>query len=689
MNSFLSDIEIKQFSNIYYNNYLNIHDAMDQDRIKFGVSRINDTELNSANYSLLKGVPLIQIPNQRLININIDYLTSPDKFVNNQNVYTQVFSKHMKDINVIITNESLSDSTKYALLGKLLNKFKCNNNNFNSRFIKFILRYINTIAHNKYLLLEKMGALLIKEISSIGKCDYANWEGIANKEVEDAFRSGEVLSNIPVVAGNAAEYVASVMASMGNAVSVGISSARGTSSSLPFNSEYNKTIIPNKYKLDPLRDLVKLIRTELMTMHEYVKNKFCSKLELTRTIQKYPDSAFWLRTPGLVAITTSAVNCGAAFSLNDFGDTTSLFATHLQNSAEKYSAEAATRIASIVNTVCGPLLGLIVGLSLGTLVESQFFKDLRSSRIIYLTFLKLIKNHYPDLTLAECSYRGNSPDYMDKFMNSKRDIDSYYEEATQYYDDSVKNLNFYLFVYDYICRPFEPNVEGNVEDVEENVNEDVEENVNEVDTKNVERTIAIFSFLNKINRKTCASDISTSAYKNTYYKFNMLPEEQRIQMLQDINVDALSKFTSGNCTANKLLSSDFSAITQHIQSKLHNTDDISTGDAEDETVNTNDISTNDTENNYDAVFANLAKCRIINTNTFSNYYYDEFLKKDKATQIKIIDQIGMTPSNTIKCKTPMQARTLLLGLGLGIGGKKSRKLRKTQKRRQNTYRHHR
>ena len=433
----LTQMEMDKFSQIYNDNYLE-----KTTKSSSTVSSGSTTEFNESP-SLLKGVPLIQLQGVGVLqSIDINTIVNFDeKFNDGSEVFTTEFMDHIREMDKIIKNSNLSSEAKYALFGKLFNSGKCNND-FNQRFIKFILQYVKLISHNKSILLSNMRDLLTSSISEVGNCDYTNWEGISNKQVEDAIRSGEILrmpaDAILTVADSVSRNATSAFNSFNNLVS-----SATAFKERPEQIEIDDIDTGVVSEIQKIRELVSLVRTEIMAMKDFEKNNFCSKLEIVNTVKKYPDSAFWLRTPGLVALTTSAVNISAAFSLHSIKAATSAASSHLQTEA--------LRIASIVNTACGPLLGLIIGLSVGTLLESKFYKDLRNSRMIYLSFQKfLATNNYK--AFSPCSYRNNATEYKNKFETAKERIDEYFSNTKTYYDDEITNLDFYFFIYDYFCK---------------------------------------------------------------------------------------------------------------------------------------------------------------------------------------------------------------------------------------------
>jgi hypothetical protein len=671
----LTQEEINYFKQIYNINYINKNNTSNTDAVSFKIPQGTSFEDFTEKPSLLKGVPLSKISedNNDLIDINVSYFTqSTEHFNDGTNVYTPAFSNYIENMDKIIKNKSLSDSTKYTLLGKLLSNFKCANNNFNQRFIKFIIQYTKLISHNKFILLNQMNNLLQESVNEIGNCDYSNLEGISNKEVEDAIRTGDVFKMPLRAASNAGQFAVSQGKAAVNTVSKVSALAIGNSKPDLYDTKYTPLESANKAELTRVRNLVSSVRSEIMAMKEFVNNDFCSKLELVNTVKKYPDSAFWLRTPGLVALTTSAVNTGAAFSLNDFGDTTKDLSTYLQNKSSTgqqldhqivFNQIDALRIASIVNTVCGPLLGLIIGLSIGTFLESEFYKNLRNSRMINLSFQTFLsENHYDFTQVSECSYRKDAMNYKGKFANSKNNINDYFITAKRYYDDQINNLDFYFFIYDYLCKTINISEVDDTPDAADAGNKTVD-----VLDKNTE----INEFLKKIVSKNCISEIDSRYfnYYDTYKEFNKLSEIDKKQILEDIDVVILSNVNKANCSNQTVNSTEFNKISEHIKEKLP-------------TFNIYQL----VRNNYDSIIAAINSCKSKSNNETSQNNYDSFLSKPKEEQIKIFISKKITSSNDINCPTSNSSNNF--SLSLITGGKKSRK-RKTQKRRQKTYRRHR
>jgi hypothetical protein len=93
-------------------------------------------------------------------------------------------------------------------------------------------------------------------------------------------------------------------------------------------------------------------------------------------------------------------------------------------------------------------------LTIGTFLESDFYKDLRSSRMLHLKFLKFIQQNQTEFgeTFDNCSFRHNSNVYEAKFSSVKKDIDKYFFISQIYYDSNISKLEDYFFIYDYICK---------------------------------------------------------------------------------------------------------------------------------------------------------------------------------------------------------------------------------------------
>ena len=119
--------------------------------------------------------------------ITIDINSFKSESTEYPNLYSPEFERSIIGINDIITNISIDKNIKFVLLGKFLQKFHCNNNNYNDRFVYFILTYIKKIIYNKNLLRKHLKQVIINAIGNIGNCDRGS-ETISNKEIEDWFR---------------------------------------------------------------------------------------------------------------------------------------------------------------------------------------------------------------------------------------------------------------------------------------------------------------------------------------------------------------------------------------------------------------------------------------------------------------------------------------------------------------------
>ena len=192
-----------------------------------------------------------------------------------------------------------------------------------------------------------------------------------------------------------------------------------------------------------------------MSLDIQSKNNFCSTFELVKTVEIKKDDPWWYRTPSLVATATASTNLATKVSLDSspIMNTKDLARTI---SVDNSLAQHAVALATITNAVCGPIIGLFIGLAIGTFLESEFFKNLRSSRLINLQFINYInsdKNLINELrkNTNNCSYSVDKISYIKRFTDVDNDIKNYEKEAKENYDDYIENLFFYLFIYDYIC----------------------------------------------------------------------------------------------------------------------------------------------------------------------------------------------------------------------------------------------
>ena len=457
---------------------------------------INDNVSND-----LKKILLVEIPNN----------------TSQHEIYTKIFKKYIIIFNDVIKNKSYTKDLKLVMLGKLLTNFKCNNNNFKDRFKSFILDYSSILYYNKQILIEKIKSLVYNSSIKIGNCDWQRFDSLRIKSVESMF-SNISSSNGPDISSSLSLLGNNVKTGVRRFLGKRTTTSQGNLKKIQDIDEENYNKLSNEQKNDidkinleniqkekeeldkknkeiedniliqeeklsdeqklinknrrdqeetnnelerktlkEIDNLTKSIRIKIMSLNVQCKNNFCSTFELVKTVEVKKDDPWWYRTPSLVAMTTASTNLITKVSLDSSNIGTTNLTNAISRSGDQIMAQHAVALATLTNAVLGPIIGLFIGLAIGTFLESEFFKNLRSSRLINLQFInyinsdkKLIVDLRNDNT-SNCSYGVNKLDYIKRFNDVNIDIKKYEKEAKENYDDYIENLYFYLFIYDYIC----------------------------------------------------------------------------------------------------------------------------------------------------------------------------------------------------------------------------------------------
>ena len=231
------------------------------------------------------------------------------------------------------------------------------------------------------------------------------------------------------------------------------------------SSVYNQTFrtgeMMREKQYQRLKSIVSAQRTNIMNKSELLKYQYCCNLELAKTAEATKADLWWCRTPSLVAYTVSTTNLAANAMLNQGlpkhapMDIKTL--SHTLASMPMISASTSIAVASIINAALGPIVGLFAGVVVGTISESLWFKDLRSTRLSNLAFQRFIEsneNFIEETNKREilvngnvCSYRNHRKEYLFRFLLSQR-INSLYDElCNEYFIKPLKKLDYFLFLY--------------------------------------------------------------------------------------------------------------------------------------------------------------------------------------------------------------------------------------------------
>ena len=497
LDTYLSKDDQQLFRKIYEQNYFNDKTTPTPITVPSTApgSLVRETQTIAKKPSLIEGIDLPILTPEEVAAKKYKDLTiggisesSESKFLNGESAYYTRDNKANSFVKLLMTvtnqiESKVDDKLIPNMISKALENTRCNNK-LKAQFQKFIITYTKNLAYNKALLLNEMEYTIYRALSFIYDCDFFYWESFSNKELEWVFSS---IKNIGTSMGATAT---NIKRSLLKALSDAYTSGRHMVETLQPNTytgqsyvikkpdntvEFTKkledipdneiqSIITNPTYIDEvikIRLLAASVRTQIESLYILNKNKFCSYLEVANTTKKNPDDSFWFRTPAIVTSTIASINTTTAFSLS---------AT--QSTVSELSKSMLVSSAAFISTVLGPMLGLIVGLSLGTLMESEFYKNLRSSRHIYLKFREF-QNNYTRETKRQlirhetvCSYRKNHFGYVSNFESASKTINDYLEKAKINYDIESNNLEYYLYAYSYVCgiEPYIPDGMPNDDD---------------------------------------------------------------------------------------------------------------------------------------------------------------------------------------------------------------------------------
>jgi len=231
----------------------------------------------------------------------------------------------------------------------------------------------------------------------------------------------------------------------------------------PIINVFNQTLRTGEMVRDAqykaLKDLVSGQRTNIMNKYQLLKNQFCCNSELAATAASNPVDLWWSRTPSLVAYAVATTNLTANAMMNQgLGGLPSFSVTSIASQiSPMVSASSSIALASVINAALGPIMGLFVGVVVGTISESLWFKDLRNSRLANLAFQSFIdseKNLKNKLEKNEilvnnniCTYRGHRKEYIFRFFLAQS-INALYDSlCEEYFVKPLKKLDFYMFLY--------------------------------------------------------------------------------------------------------------------------------------------------------------------------------------------------------------------------------------------------
>jgi hypothetical protein len=213
-------------------------------------------------------------------------------------------------------------------------------------------------------------------------------------------------------------------------------------------------------------NIIKTVRTNIMCMHELFNNQFCSIAEMGKTAEKSQKDVWWQRTPSLVAYTVASTTFSANTAIFILENEANIIpsvpamASYLQTHSGDIvsNATSAIALATFINAAVGPIVGVAVGALIGTVLESKWYKSLRSTRLENITFQRFINNNDEYIEIMNtsefkvnghvCSYRKHLKEYIFRCLFANAIRKTYNDLSKKMYEDPLDKLKYYLFVYD-------------------------------------------------------------------------------------------------------------------------------------------------------------------------------------------------------------------------------------------------
>jgi len=395
---------------------------------------------NSLSPSLLAGLEIIKEDDRLTDDYKSFEINDLLQSNNGRTVYTPAFKKIIENLDKVIQDESKETTMKIILIGKYLKENTCNKGDFNKRLIKHFLDYIDKIIYNKSKLLNEMGKLVKSCVIKIGKCDYENFEAFSNKSIEHSLRNMSKL--LPEVLSHGTRFI-------GNIPKMGYNSmisAYDPQAEIEKVKQIPSSTVPTI--VDIVRETVHYVRTETMALHGLHKQDFCCATEYAKTYENSEASSYWLTVPRLSAMIMASSTIATNYSLavNSLSKPSDLaLAIHTNLST-----------AAFITTALGPLLGLLISIGVGLLIESDFWKNLRSSRLVLNEFNKFIRdNNFKPIVESQslpCSFRTSETGYSQTVQSAYNEIKEYHEKAKNHFNNHIEKLYLYLYIYHISCK---------------------------------------------------------------------------------------------------------------------------------------------------------------------------------------------------------------------------------------------
>lgn len=217
---------------------------------------------------------------------------------------------------------------------------------------------------------------------------------------------------------------------------------------------------------EKLSNFVTFEKNNIINSINYLKYNFISKIEVAKTVEKTQYDSWWSRTPSIVAYsilsTTTTVN-----SLNyQFGEAPATFANIQSNMNNE---NFGLYLGQVMHIAMGPLIGLAVGVIIGSIIESKWFKGLRTTRLQNLKFQDFITEYEEKnekisekiIITEKITEKGSTKTkkgciYADTYVYLLRFklvelLRVFYERICyKYFDAHIENIQNFCFIYETI-----------------------------------------------------------------------------------------------------------------------------------------------------------------------------------------------------------------------------------------------
>jgi hypothetical protein len=227
---------------------------------------------------------------------------------------------------------------------------------------------------------------------------------------------------------------------------------------------------PRSKGYDKLTEIITNEKNNIINYYNYLKYNFISKFEVAKTAEVTKLDPWWLRTPSIVAYSVlatttevTAINYQYSESVPDWKTATDTFNSFSSN-GKVNEHNLNLFLAQVMHISMGPIIGVFVGAIVGSILESKWFKNLRTTREQNLRFQDFITNYEKkegkinekiiSLTKKEktydskCLYTSDTYSYLLRFYLVKCLRELYEKICYNYYDKHIENIDIFLFLFE-------------------------------------------------------------------------------------------------------------------------------------------------------------------------------------------------------------------------------------------------